>query len=324
MPRFRYECASIVVYDPVAQHRNATRMALYSLGFGKVSSSDTLEALERAIKHVPPDLVLCEAGGVGGELCELIRNLRQGTGGHANPFLVVIVTAWEKSHELAQMVVNSGADDLILRPFSTAILKTRIDTHIERRKGFVITHDYVGPYRRKASNRPLNIELFQPPNSLKMKTMDGLTMPEANFRLQQELRRAKSTLASEKLAREVFQICVLWRMLQDGDDPEAADHQMNLGRLALAVTKRCRATELEDALQWCDSIVAAVEGLHFGVDRTASLHLLGQAALALNQIVCPERPRSAHLQAIDKAVMTLRARAAGQPESPPAEVAATA
>ena len=321
MPQFRYERASIVVYDPVAQHRNATRMALYSLGFGKVSSSDTLDALNRAIKLAPPDLVFCEASGVGSELCEMIQTVRLGTAGHANPFLIVMVTAWEKSHELAQMVVNSGADDLVLRPFSTQILKTRIDSHIERRKGFVITHDYVGPDRRKDSSRPTNVELFRPPNSLKMKTMDGLTMPEANFRLQQELRRAKGTLASERLTREVFHICVLWRILQDYDDQDVAHHRANLSRLALAVARRCRATELEPALQWCDSIVAAVEGLHFGVDRSASLHLLGQAALTLNQIVCPEQPRSALLQSIDAAAATMRARTTGNPEVESAKVA---
>jgi len=316
VPKFRYERANIVVYDPVAQHRNATRMALYSLGFGKVSSADSLDALDREIKHVPPDLVVCEATEGGGELCELIQTLRLGTAGHVNPFLVVIVSTWEKSHELAQMVLNSGADDLILRPYSTATLKTRIDTHIERRKAFVITHDYVGPDRRKASNRPANIELFQPPNSLKMKTMDGLTMPEANYRLQLELRRAKGTLANERLEREVFQICVLWQLLQESDDPACDDHRANLSRLAQDVARRCRATEREEALQWCDSIIAAVDGLHFGVDRSASLHILGQAVLMLNEIACPERSRSALLQDIEKTAAAIRARSEAKAEIP--------
>jgi len=314
MAKLRYEYASIAVYDPVAQHRNATRMALYSLGFSKVAACDTLDSLNRAIKHVPPDLVLCEAGELGTELCDLIHTLRHGTGGHANPFLVIIVTAWEKSHTLVQQVVNSGADDLLLRPFSTALLHARIDTHIKQRKGFVITHDYVGPDRRKNSVRPSNIALFQPPNSLKMKTADGLTMPEANFRLQQDLRRAKEALATEKLSREVFRICVLWRMLQDEGDPDAGGHQADLSRLTQSVAKRCRATELEGALQWCESILAAVEGLRFGVDRNASLHLLGQAALSLNQIVSPDRARSAHLQSIEETVATIRARSAGRSE----------
>jgi hypothetical protein len=68
--------------------------------------------------------------------------------------------------------------------------------------------------------------------------------------------------------------------------------------------------------------VAAVEGLHFGVDRSASLHLLGQAALTLNQIVCPDRPRSALLQSIEEVAATIRARAAGRAENPPEEAVA--
>lgn len=313
----RYERANIVVYDPVAQHRNATRMALYSLGFGKVSSSDTLDSLNRAIKLVPPDLVVCEAGSAGRALCDLIQTMRLGASGHANPFLVVIVTTWEKSHDLAHLVLNSGADDLILRPFSTTVLKSRIDSHIERRKGFVITHDYVGPDRRRASSRPANVQLFHPPNSLKMKTMDGLTMPEANFRLQQELRRAKGILASERLSREVFQICVLWRILQDYVDSELEEHRGNLSALARAVARRCRATDREPALQWCDSILAAVDGLQFGVDRSASLHILGQAALMLNEILCPERSRGALLQAVDSAAVGILARGQNRQETAP-------
>lgn len=320
--RFRYEHASILVYDPVAQHRNATRMALFSLGFSKVLSCDSLDALNRDIKTAPPDLVFCEADGNGPELCEMIKTIRHGSAGHHNPFLVVIVTAWEKSQSLVQLVVNSGADDLVLRPFSTATLKTRIDTHIERRKGFVITHDYVGPDRRKDSSRPSNIELFQPPNSLKMKTMDGLTMPEANFRLQIELRRAKDALASEKLAREVFRICVLWRMLQDAEPEETIEVLADLRRLAQSVARRCRGRDLEGALQWCDTIIAGVEGLHFGVDRNASMHLLGQGALTLNQLVSPQRARSAHLQAVEETVATIRARSSAGGEPIPQETAA--
>jgi len=128
------------------------------------------------------------------------------------------------------------------------------------------------------------------------------------------LRRAKEALATEKLSREVFRICVLWRMLQDEGDPDAGGHQADLSRLTQSVAKRCRATELEGALQWCESILAAVEGLRFGVDRNASLHLLGQAALSLNQIVSPDRARSAHLQSIEETVATIRARSAGRSE----------
>ena len=72
-------------------------------------------------------------------------------------------------------MVSSGADDLLLRPFSTALLGQRIEAHIDRRKGFVITTDYVGPDRRKDNSRASNVELFEPPNSLKMKAKDKLS-----------------------------------------------------------------------------------------------------------------------------------------------------
>ena len=124
-----------------------------SLGFRRTETVPTLEAMVEAIQRQPPDLVLCEAQGAADELCGAIQQLRQGAAGY-NPFIVIIVTAWEKSSALITKVVNSGADDLLLRPFSTALLGARIEAHIERRKGFVITTDYVGPDRRKRCQPP--------------------------------------------------------------------------------------------------------------------------------------------------------------------------
>jgi len=49
-----------------------------------------------------------------------------------NPFTVFIVIAWEKSESLITKVVNSGADDLLLRPSSISFLGARIETHIVR------------------------------------------------------------------------------------------------------------------------------------------------------------------------------------------------
>ncbi|MDR3528601.1 MAG: hypothetical protein P4L57_15125 [Rhizomicrobium sp.] len=308
MARLNYETADTLIYDPVGAHRNATRAVLYTLGFRNIEVCGTLEDLGRIIKRVPPDLVLCEAQGADAELCAMIQTLRQGGNGHANPFLVIIVTAWEKSRPLVTRVLNSGADDLVLRPFSTNLLKSRIDTHAERRKHFVITHDYVGPDRRNDPNRASDVQLFQPPNSLKMKAKDGLNLTEVASRLQAELRVAKDTLTIEKLRRDSFQICILWRLLQEPEDLSTDANLSKLTLLAQSVAKRCREIELETALQWCDSIIAAAEGLHFGVDRNASMHILGQGAINLNQIIHPDLSKSDHLRAIEEAMAMIKAR----------------
>jgi len=174
MGKLSYDSVDVLIYDPVSSNRTATRSAMYSLGFRKTETVSTLEAFIDAVQTNPPDIALCEAQGADEELCATIQQLRQGSAGH-NPFIVIIVTAWEKNTTLINRVVSSGADDLLLRPFSTALLGQRIEAHVDRRKGFIITTDYVGPDRRREGARASNVELFDPPNSLRMKAKDRLS-----------------------------------------------------------------------------------------------------------------------------------------------------
>ncbi len=199
MTRLLYDTAEALVYDPVSANRMATRAVLYTLGFRKIETVGTLRGFGEYLRTRPPDLALCEVHGSDTELCAMIQALRQG-GESYNPFIVIIATAWEKNAELIARVVNSGADDLLLRPFSTALLGSRIETHIQRRKGFVVTTDYVGPDRRRDQARPSNAELFEPPNSLKMKTKDRLTPEATAQRLDAELRVAKDVLNARSCA----------------------------------------------------------------------------------------------------------------------------
>ncbi|HTP76638.1 MAG TPA: hypothetical protein VMJ73_06620 [Rhizomicrobium sp.] len=309
MSRLSFESTETLVYDPVAANRTATRAALFTLGFRHIETVATLDAFLSSIRRRPPDLALCEAQGADSELCTMIQELRQGAAGY-NPFIVIIVTAWEKSTALVTRVVNSGADDLLLRPFSTTLLSQRIETHVERRKGFVVTSDYVGPDRRKDVSRPSNVELFNPPNSLKMKAKDRLSAEEATQRLDAELKSAREILNSEKLRRDAFQIAILWRLMQN-ENPGAAKYTRELekvGLLARGVARRCADSNLPKAEEWCGSILAAVEGLEAGVDRTASMHLLGHASLSLNHVFHSEKSAEDVLGEIDATVAIIRAR----------------
>jgi DNA-binding response OmpR family regulator len=309
MTRLLYDTAEALVYDPVSANRMATRAVLYTLGFRQIETVATVKAFGEFMRRRPPDLVLCEVQGADQEVCELIQALRQGNGSY-NPFIVIVATAWEKSAALIGRVVNSGADDLLLRPFSTALLSNRIETHIQRRKSFVVTTDYVGPDRRRDETRPSNIDLFEPPNSLRMKAKERLTPEAAAQRLEVELRAAKDVLNMEKLRRDAFQVCIRWRLVQDHVPGHAEyDEQLDgLATLARSIAKRCRENDLDQAAGWCDSILAAVEGLQMGVDRNASMHLLGHAALSLNQVFRPDKQAQEQLGEIDATVAVIRAR----------------
>ena len=312
MSRLSYDSAETLIYDPVAANRTATRAALYTLGFRRIESVATLEAFEDQIRRRPPDLALCEAQGADAELCAMIQMLRQGANGVYNPFLVIMVTAWEKTTALVSRVVNSGADDLILRPFSTTVLGQRVETHIERRKSFVITTDYVGPDRRRDNSRASNVDLFEPPNSLKLKAKFRLSPDEVAARLDSELKTARDLLHSEKLRRDAFQICILWRLAQEQAPgaPEAAAHLVKLIDLTRAVRDRTNDLSMLEAMEWCEQILAAVEALQMGIDRNPSMHLLGHASLSLVQTLAPEKSTADYLAQVDATVALIRARAA--------------
>jgi CheY-like chemotaxis protein len=312
MGRLSYDSVDVLIYDPVPANRAATRAALYALGFRRTVNVSTLEAFVEAIQKAPPDIALCEADDGGNVLCDAIQQIRQG-GDCINPFIVILVTAWNKSSGLIDRVVSSGADDLLLRPFSTAVLGSRIESHIERRKNFVITADYVGPDRRGESARQGNARPFAPPNSLRMKAMGKLSAEMLTRRLEADLREARKTLRSEKLRRDSFQICILWRLLQEQPvRPGAVSPDLDrLIGLTRSVEERCRESEFEPAVEWCTAILAATEGLNLGVDRNASMHLLGHGALSMHAIFHPEKSPAEQLAEIDAAVTAIRDRHKG-------------
>lgn len=309
MSKLSFDSVDVLIYDPVPSNRTATRAAMYALGFRKTETVSTLEAFMESVQKSPPDIALCEAQGGAEDLCATIQQLRQGATGH-NPFIVIIVTAWEKNTAMINRVISSGADDLLLRPFSTAVLGQRIETHVERRKGFVITTEYVGPDRRKDSNRPSDVDLFEPPNSLKMKAKDKLPPEVIARRLDVELKGAREKLTSEKLRRDSFQVCILWRLLQDAVPVvgQASPDLAKVQTLAKSIEARATDTEFQPAVEWCQSVVAAAEGLSLGVDRNASMHLLGHAALSLHQVFHPEKTAADQLSEIDATVALIRAR----------------
>ncbi|MGH6827996.1 MAG: response regulator [Rhizomicrobium sp.] len=308
MTRLSYDSVEALIYDPVSANRTATRAALYALGFRRTETVSTLESMVEVIQRQPPDIVLAEAQGAAEDLCQAVQQFRQGAAGH-NPFIVIMVTAWEKNESLIAKVVDSGADDLLLRPFSTALLGMRIETHIERRKGFVVTTDYVGPDRRRDALR-VNGDIFEPPNSLKMKAKDRLSPDVVAKKLDEDLKAARERLNAEKLRRDSFQICVLWRLMQETRPgvPQYLVDLKKLGSLSHSIERRLKGSEHAKALEYCAAVLAAAEGLELGTDRNAAMHLLGQAGLSLHQYVCPEQSPEDQLSVIDATVAQIRIR----------------
>ena len=173
-------------------------------------------------------------------------------------------------------MVESGPDDLILRPFSTNVLASRIEAHARRRKNFVATIDYIGPDRRDVSDRANNTELIEPPNSIHMKAIERLSAEDTSLRLGIELRKARQRLNVEKLRRDSFHICVLWHLLQE-IDPEMEGYVFAVDQIkafTFSVSNRARHAGYDAAAEPCNAILEALR-------QTESASLAASASEAL-------------------------------------------
>jgi DNA-binding response OmpR family regulator len=318
-----YESAQAIVYDPVVSNRTATRASLHAIGFRTVELSPSLEMLTESLKVKEPDLLVVEVSGAEAELCELMQSVRQGTLGK-NPFIVMIATTWRRDGTIVGKVINSGADDLVARPFSTSVLGERIRAQVERRKGFVVTSDYIGPDRRRDPNRP-GVESVDVPNSLKVRT-DGLGDEEAALYIARLVEKAKEVLNAQKVRRDAVQLCVQWRFLEQRNFGmrDFYDILTRLAKIASEIKRRIGGdkAQAEAAGQLLDSIASSlqvimatnsrVEGGTGGPtpDFGPALSQLGHAALSLGTMFAPDETTPTKLAEIEATIARKQANAA--------------
>ena len=113
------------------------------------------------------DVLIKEADLPDGDPCEMISGIRH-NGVGKNPFLPIIVTTWQPTPEIVRKIVDSGSDDLVIKPVSVGGLVSRVENLIHNRKDFVVTSDYIGPDRHDSPGRTEdNTDLIEVSNALK-------------------------------------------------------------------------------------------------------------------------------------------------------------
>jgi DNA-binding response OmpR family regulator len=306
-----FETARTLIYDPVAANRNATRAALQSIGFRNVDPAAGLDILEDRLRERSPDLLLCEVVGAEADTCRIIQSVRQGLLG-ANPFIVIMVTTWRRDGTIIGQVLNSGADDLIARPFSATALGERIRILGERRKGFAITSDYIGPDRRRDPARG-GSECLNVPNPLQLRAQDIYQDEEGERRMAEAIAQGNESLNREKMQRDAIQLGVQWRMLeqQGPGSKDFFDILSRMERMAEGIKRRAGATQFKSACEWCGSLsdsirsIVAVagkpesQGRPLNQESTRLLNLVGHAVQSLGQIFTPGNATAPRLIDLD-------------------------
>ncbi|WP_371394404.1 response regulator receiver protein [Glycocaulis abyssi] len=205
MRNIDYRRASVLLFDPVGVNLRNTRYALHEIGFREISCLSSINEFKRRLEDTSPDLIIAELVNNENELLRAVRAVRAGELGR-NPFVVFAFTSWVRDGVVMKQAIDSGVDDVIIRPFSTAFAEERIRTLVKARKPFVVTSDYIGPDRRKDLDRGIGAgNRVDAPNTLQVVTEgDEGAIDEAN----RWIAEARRTVEAERIRRLCMRLTV--------------------------------------------------------------------------------------------------------------------
>ncbi|KAA5804835.1 response regulator receiver protein [Alkalicaulis satelles] len=218
MAELDYRRASVALFDPVHVNLRTTRYALHEIGFRDIVSLNVMAELKRRLQDEAPNLLVIETADHEAEVFRLVRAIRAGEVTN-NPFSAILLTTWRRDTGLVREAIGSGADDVIIRPFSTSFAEERIRTLVKARKPFIVTSDYIGPDRRRDSARgPGAAPSIVAPNVLQAVVEND---EDALMRARAWIDEARRTVDGERLRRLCMRVII---------GAEAASGELRAGR----------------------------------------------------------------------------------------------
>lgn len=264
MAKYQFDNIRVILVDPNPQFRQSLKGALWDFGFSSVDMTGSINQLEEAIEGDLADVLILNTSFADGMLCDIIRDLRHSVIG-SNPFPVTIALSNDKEPDHIKRIINAGFDDIIVQPITAQEIYKRIIHKIECRKPFVVTHDYVGPDRRKrervANPGEQVIPLTDVPNPLRHRALGPVNLAK----LQKDIDKAKSKLDRQRVERHGFQITWLVEQIEPKITHNDFDHEYfdHLNRLVDTANQLIDRLPKEEAAarKVCASILPVAQRL---------------------------------------------------------------
>lgn len=253
----------IVFGEPENQLRSNMRLAMKNANFDKITEYDSVAKMRQHLETHLVDLVIVDLSLRGGDVVDLIKDVRYGKLG-GNPFVPFVLTLWNPTKEMVHSAVNSGADDILVKPVSPQQLLDRISVITDNRKPFIVTCDYIGPDRRKDPGRKSEIPTFEVPNTLKAK-LNGVKVDPT--KLAAIVNQAQNRINDQRLKRNAFQISFLVELVLPslkagtGDDPETIENLQTMYQVGRDTGERLLDTDFEHVSSMCNNLIEVAERL---------------------------------------------------------------
>ncbi len=277
----QYADATVMLLDRQQAVRKQTRSVLNVLGFKTFLEFGDFAAARQGLNNQRVELVTLELNAEDFGSLSLINDIRDNTLG-LDPFVPILLTTWDAKLKALRPVIGSGADDIILYPFSTTQMGQRIDALVRHRKPFVVSEDYFGPDRRKAAaleNDPTSIVV---PNALQAHVQGRRDAAPNSARIEEtlaELRRLKLRNVARRIwyFADQLKTAVLDPSLPDRYEQDLLKLRKSIGTYNKTLIPR----DSRDLRALCDALSGVLAGLFGRAPDLKGLELLEQNALAL-------------------------------------------
>ncbi|CAA7626361.1 Response regulator (modular protein) [Candidatus Terasakiella magnetica] len=147
-----YTKITALICEPSSTIRSGIRFALNELGISCIEESNTFVLLSEACNSVNFQIIILNGMVDGNDSAYFVRQIRS-VQTNCDPFVLTVLLLSSRDEAAVRSAMSSGTDSVLLIPFSSGQLRDQIIGHVERRKPFIVTQDYIGPERRN-ENRP--------------------------------------------------------------------------------------------------------------------------------------------------------------------------
>lgn len=144
--RFDLSKAIAMVVDGSLHSLDVTAQILKGFGVASVLRCETVEEAEKLARVKTIDVIIIDPSIGGGAGYSFISTLRHSTGPSA--YVPVILISGHVRHSDVARARNTGANFVVTKPLSPAVLLQRILWIARDKRPFVEVGDYIGPDRR--------------------------------------------------------------------------------------------------------------------------------------------------------------------------------
>jgi CheY-like chemotaxis protein len=160
MAKIEEGALEVLIVDDMPQTRQILRHVLRSIGYQRVQEAGNVADAYSQIRRQCPDIVLTDWDMPGSTGIELIKAVRRRTDS-PDPLLPIILITSHGSIEYVTASRDAGATHFLVKPFSPARLRERIQDVAVNERPFIVAPGYRGPDRRR-TDRPVALDRRSP------------------------------------------------------------------------------------------------------------------------------------------------------------------